>query len=198
MEVAFFDFCGTLVKINTLGMFVDFTISDRRVGLQKLRKILFNSRRILSKLKICSSRTIEIKCLSGISEEILEDIAKYFYHNVIIKNFNDDLIKKVYNLRDYGFKVIIMSGALNIYLKYLPEDLPVDFIVSTDLKFNKNKCSGEVLGVDTIGMGKLKKLEAVYEDYNSIDFKKSYFFTDNLSDKPILKIVGNPFFINEK
>ena len=31
-----------------------------------------------------------------------------------------------------------------------------------------------------------------------VDFKNSYMFSDSLSDKPLLDLVGNPYLINYK
>jgi len=195
MEIAFFDFCNTLVKINTLSCFVDFVINDKKISDISIRKWIFEKRSLLSELKIYSSRKIELKCLSGLKRELLEEFGREFYQKVINVNFNPGVVSKLYELKSNGFQIIIISGALDLYLKYISEVLPVDFIISSELAFNNNKCLGNICGIDTIGIGKIEKLKMVYEKYQDINFKNSYFFTDGLEDAPLLKIVGNPFFV---
>jgi HAD superfamily hydrolase (TIGR01490 family) len=195
MEIAFFDFCNTLVKINTLSRFVDFVINDKRTSHVNLRKWMFEKRGLLSLLRICSGRKIELKCLYGIKRELLEEYGKEFYQKIIKANFNPGIVRKLYELKNNGFKIIVISAALDIYLKYIFETLPVDFIISSELAFNNNKCMGKILGIDSMGIGKIEKLKMVYDKYQDIDFKNSCFFTDGLEDAPLLEIVGNPFFV---
>jgi HAD-superfamily subfamily IB hydrolase, TIGR01490 len=195
MEIAFFDFCNTLVKINTLSHFVDFVINDKRTSHINLRKWIFEKRGLLSMLRIYSSRKIEIKCLYGIRRELLEEYAEEYYRKVISVNYNHGVVNKLYELKNKGFKIIVISAALDIYLKYIPEALPVDFVISSELAFNNDKCLGKILGIDSMGIGKIEKLKMVYDKYQDIKFNKSYFFSDGLEDVPLLKIVGNPFFV---
>ena len=49
------------------------------------------------------------------------------------------------------------------------------------------------------GQEKVRRLKAVLKEKNiEADFKNSYMFSDSLSDKPLLDLVGNPYLINYK
>ena len=43
-----------------------------------------------------------------------------------------------------------------------------------------------------------QELEELKEKNIKADFKNSYMFSDSLSDKPLLDLVGNPYLINYK
>jgi phosphatidylglycerophosphatase C len=195
MEIAFFDFCNTLVKINTLSSFVNFVINDKRVSCSNLRRWIFNKRGVLSKFKTYSSREIELKCLYGIKKGLLEEYGREFCQKIINVSFNSGIVKRLRQLKSDGFKIIIISGALDIYLKYISQTLPVDLVISSELAFNNNKCLGKVCGIDTIGEGKIEKLKMVYDKYKLINFDNSCFYSDGLEDAPLLKIVGSPYFV---
>jgi HAD superfamily hydrolase (TIGR01490 family) len=195
MEIAFFDFCNTLVKINTLSRFIDFVINDKRTSHINLRKLMFRKRGLLSLLRIYSSRKMEIRCLYGIKRELLEEYAREYYQKVISVNYNPGVVSKLYELKNNGFKIIVISGALDLYLKHISETLPVDFILSSELAFNNNKCLGKVRGIDTLGEGKIEKLKMVYDKYKDINFNNSCFYSDGLEDVPLLRLVGNPYFV---
>jgi HAD superfamily hydrolase (TIGR01490 family) len=195
MEIAFFDFCNTLVKINTLSRFIEFVINDKRTSHANLRRLMFEKRGLLSMLRIYSSRKMEIRCLYGIKRELLEEYAREYYQKVISVNYNPGVVSKLYELKNNGFKIIVISGALDLYLKHISETLPVDFILSSELAFDNDQCLGKVCGIDTIGQGKIKKLQMVYDKYKGINFNKSFFYSDGLEDAPLLKIVGNPYFV---
>jgi len=197
MEIAFFDFCGTLAKINTLSCFVSFVINCPQVKRRSLRKVLFCSRTILSILRIPGSRELELKCLRGIDKVLLDCLARRFYDDVIVNSFNESLVAQLKQLKNQGYKIIILSAALEIYLRFITESLPVDFVVSTQLSYDKKaKCLGRVHGIDTIGIGKIEKLKEGFNNYEKINFSGSYFFSDDgVSDGPILNIVGKPVLV---
>ena len=49
------------------------------------------------------------------------------------------------------------------------------------------------------GKEKVERLNQVLKEKNiKVDFKNSYMFSDSLSDKPLLDLVGNPYLINYK
>ena len=46
---------------------------------------------------------------------------------------------------------------------------------------------------------KVKRLKKVLEEEKiEVDFEESYMFSDSLSDKPLLDLVGKPYLINYK
>lgn len=196
-KVAFFDFCNTIVKINTLSRFVDFTINYPAVNHKNIRRFTFKSRRFLSKSRLFSSRAVELKCLSGIDKELLSKVGKDFYDQIIVQNFNKDTVEWVHKLKNQDYKIIILSAALSIYLKFITNSLPVDLTISTELLYNKRGgCLGKIDGIDTVGIGKLEKLKNSFNDYEKIDFKNSCFFTDDpISDRPVLELVGNAVLV---
>ena len=44
----------------------------------------------------------------------------------------------------------------------------------------------------------LEVINKLAEKNIKVDFKNSYMFSDSLSDKPLLDLVGNPYLINYK
>ena len=54
-------------------------------------------------------------------------------------------------------------------------------------------------GKNCKGEEKVRRLKTVLKEKNiEADFKNSYMFSDSLSDKPLLDLVGNPYLINYK
>ena len=54
-------------------------------------------------------------------------------------------------------------------------------------------------GENCKGEEKVRRLQEVLKKENiQVDFKNSYMFSDSLSDKPLLDLVGNPYLINYK
>ena len=54
-------------------------------------------------------------------------------------------------------------------------------------------------GENCKGEEKVRRLKKVLKDENiEVDFKESYMFSDSLSDKPLLDLVGKSYLINYK
>jgi HAD superfamily hydrolase (TIGR01490 family) len=199
IKVALFDFCKTLVKLNTLSEFVNFCLNSKNLHIpnKKFKKILIYLKPVLSRMKICSSRQLEIKILSGFTKNKLLELGKEFYNFVIKPNFNEVVINEFYKLKKEGYFTIIISAALDVYLQYIIYDLPFDKIICTELIFDeKGVCLGKVKGIDPVATGKVNKLKSTLDFFNDIDFEHSYFFTDDpVGDISLLKIVGNGFIV---
>ena len=75
----------------------------------------------------------------------------------------------------------------------------VDLIIGTRFKFENGKFIRSMDGNNCKGQEKVRRLKAVLKEKNiEADFKNSYMFSDSLSDKPLLDLVGNPYLINYK
>jgi len=197
MKVAFFDFCGTIVTINTLSRFVDFVISDHRVVHRHVRKQVFSMRRVLSTCGILSCRELELRCLAGVHRDLLEQLGRRFCDQVVLRNLNAAVTRWARRLKDLGHQVVILSAGLELYIERTREVLPVDQIVATELAYGEHGlCLGKVDGIDPVGPGKIAKLKQRFPCYDRIEFEDSYFFTnDPVSDGQALDMVGHPVVV---
>ena len=72
-------------------------------------------------------------------------------------------------------------------------------IIVTKFKFENGKFIREMHGNNCKGEEKVRRLNEVLKEKNiNADFKNSYMFSDSLSDKPLLDLVGKPYLINYK
>ena len=194
MKVAFFDFCKTIVKVNSLSEFVKYVLNKEPNKYKFFKKILFNNRKYLKPLIL--PRKVEIFLLRGNTKNDLVSLSRNFFYEILLPNFNYEVINYLKDLKSNGYTIVIVSAALEIYLKFITEILPVDIIISTRLKFRKNLCTGFIDGIDTFGLGKLKALKERLDFFNSINWEESYFFSDDfVSDKHLLEKVGYPFIV---
>ena len=75
----------------------------------------------------------------------------------------------------------------------------MDLIIGTRFKFENGKFIRSMDGKNCKGEEKVRRLKTVLKEKNiEADFKNSYMFSDSLSDKPLLYLVGNPYLINYK
>ena len=102
-------------------------------------------------------------------------------------------------LKNEGYMVILISASPEFYIKEFYAIKEVDLIIGTKFIFENGKFVRKMSGNNCKGEEKVKRLEKVLKEKNiKADFKNSYMFSDSLSDKPLLDLVGNPYLINYK
>ena len=111
---------------------------------------------------------------------------------------NQDLVSQILEHQNNGDTLIILSGALEPFLKAFTKELQLDLhIISTELLFNQNGlCSGEI-GQIVNGATKVKKLQEWIEQ-KQIPTSQIWAYCDSRSDIPLLKYVTHPVVVNPK
>jgi phosphoserine phosphatase len=153
----------------------------------------------LSAFHVSSSRKIELNCLSGLTRSLLDEIGGQFYDRVVVSHFRRIVVERLREFAEQGYRIIVLSAALDTYLRFIRKSLPVDVVVSTELSYDSDqRCLGKVCGIDTCGIGKIAKLKNVFDGYKQIDFENSYFFTDDvICDRPVIDMVGHPVLVKD-
>ena len=89
--------------------------------------------------------------------------------------------------------VILISASPEFYVKEFYAIKEVDLIIGTKFTFKDGKFIRKMHGNNCKGEEKVRRLNEVLKEKNiKVDFKNSYMFSDSLSDKPLLDLVGNP------
>lgn len=197
MRVAFYDCCRTIVKINTLNAFFDFLegnylkLSFNEKSKKYFMKYLWDK----GVLNSFQYKIYKFSLIRGFNKNEIEKISVEFYDKVLKFNLNNQVICSINNDIKNGYKIVIVSGGLKVYLDYLGKQIGADCVAATELDFENQICNGQLYSVDCIGRGKLIKIREL-EFYDEIDFLESKFYTDSYTDLPLLEKVGCPIAVN--
>ncbi len=206
-KVALFDFCETLVKFQTADRYVQYVCdnSDNRAIRRKLKAYRwgYNSQLIpvASMLFPHSSinKRLILNRLRGFDKETLESLAKDYYSSQIRPNLIGDTVSDLRRLQQDGFRIILLSGGYDIYLKYFAEEFGISDIISTSIGFKNNISTGTFCGIDCLFDNKIKMLEEYCRQNNiEIDRRNSFSYSDSKSDLPMLNYVGNRVVVHRK
>lgn len=95
-----------------------------------------------------------------------------------------------------GHRVAIVSAATTYAVKLMAESLGLgDAYIATELEVVDGRLTGAVLEPACYGPGKVLKTRA-YAAAMGIDLSLSYFYSDSISDLPLLEAVGHPVAVN--
>ncbi len=204
-KVVLLDFCETIVKFQTADNFV-FFVGKKNPSLRyKLLEIFY---KVMIKLKIemiisrffpsisFNKRLILIR-LSNYMINDLESYAKEYYLDVLKPNFILASIKFLKTLQAEKYRVIILSGGYDLYLRYFAEEYNINDIISTKIGFKKNRCTGKFNGDDCLWKNKVRLLEEYcIKRKIKIDRDNSFAITDSESDLPMLNYVGKQVIVH--
>ena len=102
------------------------------------------------------------------------------------------------NLRKHeaeGHLVALVSGATRFVIKPLADHLGVRHVMHTHLEVADGQFTGRVLDPICFGEGKIYWLQQLIER-EGIDLARSWFYTDSITDLPLLDLVGHPVVTN--
>lgn len=203
-KVALFDFCETLVPFQSADAFIEYVgkeqTSVRAKIWKKTQQFLWKYQgvRILTHFFPNSSvnKRLMLKQLSKLSQSYLESMAKQFYYNIIKHSFIPELLNELRKKREENFRIIIVSGGFDIYLKYFMEDfnLNKDDLICTKLSFKNGVFSGSFEEPDCMGSKKVILVD------KHISRQECYVeaYSDSISDLPLLQYADKAYVIVEE
>lgn len=128
------------------------------------------------------SFTQRMKLLEGLSEEVLQDVAK----NLPITKGARRLID---TLKSYGFKTAILSGGFTYFGHYLQRELGMDYVYANQLEIKDGKLTGGYVGEIVDGLKKAEYLkEIAYKE--GINISQTIAVGDGANDLPMLNLAG--------
>ena len=201
-RVALFDFCETLVNFQTADAFVDFVrtksqnkrmfILERiRMFLIKFHVLAFLERRFFSRIPI--HKITKLFQLRGLCQKELEYYASLYYNEKIKPNFIPKVLAILKDKQKNGYTIAIVSGGYGIYLKYFAKEFNVPFVLSSNIKFKNNVCTGLLDGPDCMEENKIKYLEKVFAK----DRIQSEAYSDSITDLPLLNWADQGYVISK-
>lgn len=199
-KLALFDVDFTITSKETLMQLYSYSIKEKKSNIKYLPRALFSG--LLYVLKIYDERKVKesfLKFIDGTSEEELNNFVSRFYQNRLKNILYKDGIDMIKKLKNEGCEVILISASPEFYLNKLYDIPEVDKIIGTRFEFYNGKFTRKMLGNNCKGEEKVVRLnEYIKEKGYEIDYQNSYMFSDSLSDKPLLDLVGNAYLINYK
>ncbi len=199
-KVALFDFCETLVNFQSGNAFVDYVRREKN-------SFKFNLRYKIHK-KFCKIKSRIIKNFIGkedylgiiknLSKQELENLALNYYVEKIRPNFNLSVIQELKRLKNEGYRIYVVSGGYDTYLKYFAEEFNIDGIFSTKLKYDKNDIfTGKFDGIDCMCSNKILLLKNFFKNEPFNEYE-TVAYSDNISDLPLLKLCKKGYLVMNK
>ena len=193
---AFFDMDKTLIAENSGSLYMKYRYERGEVDGWDLAKGLFAYLRykagILDIRAFTQQAMVEFR---GQSERRLLREARDFVERLVVPTVYPAAIERVQWHREQGHVVAIVSGATKFVVRPLAEHLGIKHFLYTRLEVERGRFTGRVIDPICFEEGKIYWLQQLIEE-EGIDLAKSWFYTDSITDRPLLDLVAHPVAVN--
>ena len=193
---AFFDLDKTLISENSGSLYMRYRYQRGEIGGVDLLKGL--GAYLQYKLGVLDIRnwtkTMMVQ-FRGESEAELEAQALAWFDEMVAPTVYPEAIEAVRKHEAQGHVVAIVSGATKFVVRPLARRLGISHMLYTRLEVENGLFTGRVVEPICFEEGKIYWLQQFIEE-QGVDLAKSWFYTDSITDLPLLDLVGHPVATN--
>jgi len=193
---AFFDMDKTLIAENSGSLYMKYRYERGEVDGWDLAKGLVDYLRykagILDIRAFTQQAMLEFR---GQSERKLLREARDFVEQMVVPTVYPEAIETLRWHQKQGHVVAIVSGATKFVVRPVAEALGIKHYLYTRLEVEHGRFTGRVIDPLCFEEGKIYWLQQ-FIDERGIDLAKSWFYTDSVTDLPLMDLVGHPVAVN--
>ena len=193
---ALFDIDGTLIARNSAPLYMQHL---RRSGQARrrdvARTIYYVCRYKLGLLDLERALAVSMAWIRGRIEAVVRADTRDWYANVIRPYVFPAMAATVEAHRHAGHVPVILTSATRYLAEPLAADLGITDVLVTQLVVADGRFTGEAVLPVCYGTGKTYWAER-FAAARGIDLGRSYFYTDSITDLPVLERVGEPRVVN--
>lgn len=191
MNLALFDFDGTITHCDTFTPFIKKVVSPSRMylgGLLLLPSIIGYRFGVLSGATL--RQQIVYISLKGFSSTQLKALGKMHANEFLTTVMRTKALERIKWHMNAGDRVIVVSASLDVYLKPWCDALGIELICS-QLQVNRGLLTGRYAKADCSGEEKVKRLKSLV---NLEIYQKIYAYGDTKEDEALLEIADEQYF----
>lgn len=189
---ALFDVDGTLLARNSASLYMRHL---RRTGQARRRDVArtlyYLLRYKLGLLDVRRTLEVSMEFVRGRDEDAMRADCAAWYRSTIRQWVFPAMAARVAAHRQEGHRVALLTSATRYLAEPLGADLGVEHFLVTELVVHDGRFTGEVVQPVCYGRGKVHWAER-FAAAHDVDLTRSYFYTDSITDLPVLDRVGHP------
>ncbi len=196
MKSALFDMDRTLVRVNTGNLYVRWRMRRREAGLGDLLRV--SNWMLQYTLGIVDAEAITERALgslAGLEEARFREECEVWYAEDVRRHVTDMARREVERRRQDGYLCAILSASTPYATEPLARDLGIEHVICTRLEVKEGRFTGAWEPPLCYGRGKLEAAGR-WADEHGVALRESAFYSDSVSDLPVLEHVAEPVVVN--
>src|SRR5690554_5387243 len=191
MDIALFDFDGTITHQDTFTQFVKTAIPKRR---QKWGRILLAPSIVGYRLGFVSPSNMRQKIIKvgfrGVPTRLIAALGRTHAQNYIPTVLRPEALERIQWHKARGDRVVVVSASLAIYLQPWCDLMDIE-LIAPELEDNAGRLTGRYLSDDCSGPMKAERVKA---HVNISDYDTVYAYGDTAEDNELLALAHRQFF----
>jgi HAD superfamily hydrolase (TIGR01490 family) len=193
---AFFDMDKTLIAENSGSLYMRYKYQRGEItGVELMKGLGSYLQYKLGLLDIKNWTKKMMLQFRGQKEGDLEKEAREWVQEMVVETIYPEARRLVSHHLERGDVVAVVSGATRFVVRPIARRLGIEHMLYTRLEVEDGKFTGRVIEPICFEEGKIYWLQQ-FIDEHGIDLAKSYFYTDSVTDLPLLDLVGHPVVTN--
>ncbi len=195
-RVALFDMDKTLIRENSARLFTRFRRDRGEVGWEASARVSFWL--LLYWFGRLDAHTMASKVLAeycGARESDMIELCDLWFRDYVKPHISDLGRRAVEAHRRRGDRLVIASSATQFATRPLLRELKMDELICTEVAIEDGNLTGEVIAPLCYGPGKLERAKKYLESIGS-RLEEATFYSDSITDLPLLAAVGEPVVVN--
>ena len=191
MNIAFFDFDGTITKKDSTAKFIRYFVGD----IAFIKGVIILLPFIIAyKIKILSNNEIKKKLVTYFFKDIdIKDFtekAREFSLNMIDPIIRKKALDRILWHKKNGDELVIVSASINLWLLPWCEKNKIR-LIATELEVINNRITGNLISNNCYGPEKVKR---ILESYNLSNYTCIYSYGNSRGDYEMLEIATQKFY----
>jgi len=193
---AFFDIDHTLIAGDSALLFVRHLLQRGELGYRDLLPPLYYN--LLYRMNLLDIYAVFRRYQSwvrGQAHSDMQQLCLEWYEERVRPLIYPEMTARVVEHRGAGHVVALLSSATTYIAEPLARELEIEHLLVNRLLVTEGRLTGEAVLPLCWGDGKAHWARH-FAAAHDIDLPGSYFYTDSITDLPVLELVGNPRPVN--
>jgi HAD superfamily hydrolase (TIGR01490 family) len=193
---AFFDLDGTLIARNSAPLYMRHLRATGQARRRDVaRTVYYLWRYKFGLLDIERAVAVSLGWIRGREEAHVRADCQTWYERVIRRHLRPAMAATVAAHRRAGHLPVMLTSATRYLAELVAADVGIEHLLVTQLLVADGRFTGEAVRPVCYGEGKTYWAER-FAAAQGVDLSLSYFYTDSITDLPVLERVGEPRIVN--
>jgi len=193
---AFFDLDGTLIARNSAPLYMRHLRATGQARRRDVaRTVYYVWRYKFGLLDIERAVAVSLGWIRGRSEAQVRADCQAWYERIVRRYLRPGMAAAVAAHRRAGHLPVILTSATRYLAEPVAADLGIEHVLVTQLQVADGRFTGEAVRPVCYGDGKIYWAERFAAE-QGVDLGRSYFYTDSITDLPVLERVGEPRIVS--
>jgi HAD superfamily hydrolase (TIGR01490 family) len=194
MDLALFDFDGTLTSQDTFTPFIYYASTRKRILLQGMKLLPAIIRYRNGKMDSSTIRQkVTFAAFKGIAESAVSRLGEAYCREMIPKVINPKVMDKLHWHKARGDRVVVVSASLSAYLRPWCQLHQVE-LMCNHLEVIDGTLTGRFCGPDCFGPQKKSQLQT---QYDLDEYPHIYAYGDSKDDMPMLSLANYGYLVKD-